>query len=299
MFDFKKYIEEKRQKINAALDEALPAPATGNIDSDAIVNAMKYSLMAGGKRLRPILCIAAAQAVGGNEDNVMEAACALEMAHTYSLIHDDLPAMDDDDLRRGTPTCHVKFGEAAAILAGDGLLTLAFIVLSKMGLKHENKEAVLRVTAKLAGALGHEGMIGGQIRDIGAEGKMISLEELKALHAMKTGALIEASVYAGAVLGGGNSYDIACLTRYASKIGLAFQVTDDILNVDGDPKLMGKAAGTDAMKQKATYPGLLGLSESRVFAENLIKEAVDALKTFDDAAEPLKALAGYIIERRR
>ncbi|MCK5485176.1 MAG: polyprenyl synthetase family protein, partial [Desulfobacterales bacterium] len=240
---------------------------------------MTYSLMAGGKRIRPVLCVAAAEAAGGNPEDALPAACALEMVHTYSLIHDDLPAMDDDALRRGKPTCHMAFDEATAILTGDALLTLAFQTLASIELSNAEQAAKwLRVIRLISYAAGYCGMIQGQMLDITSEGRQLTLAELKSLHRLKTGALIEASISSGAVLGGLNSNKISMLESYAHNIGLAFQVTDDILNVEGDPEIMGKAVGTDKLRNKSTYPSLLGLKKSKDFAGKLVENALQALE---------------------
>ncbi len=290
LFDLEAYLDEKRQKINAALERYVR-------DHRRIMQAMRYSLMADGKRLRPILCIAGTEAVGGKESDVMPIACALEMIHTYSLIHDDLPAMDNDDLRRGKPTCHVAFDEATAILAGDALLTLAFEVLSNA--KCADASRLLQVIRIIAAAAGCNGMIEGQMRDIASEGKMLNLEELEHLHRRKTGALIEASVISGAMLSDAANQDSEQLRAYAGYIGLAFQVTDDILNVKGDPDILGKAVGTDEARKKSTYPSVMGLENSEKFAKELIEKSLKTLNDFDERAEPLRAVARYIIERKR
>jgi geranylgeranyl diphosphate synthase type II len=296
MFDLSVYIKTKNQQINVALEEILH----DSQPSEPIVEAMKYSLMAGGKRIRPVLCLAAAEAVGGKSQAVLPAACALEMVHTYSLIHDDLPAMDDDDLRRGKPTCHVAFDEATAILAGDALLTLAFEVLSSVQFTGENQASGwLKIIHIISTAAGYQGMIRGQMQDMAAEGQHLTVDELKSMHALKTGALIEASLLCGALLADARKRQVEILKTYARNIGLAFQVTDDILNVEGNPKIMGKAVGTDKLREKSTYPALLGLETSRQFAENLVNEALQALEVFDKKADPLRALATYIIERKR
>ncbi|MBL7180293.1 MAG: polyprenyl synthetase family protein [Desulfobacterales bacterium] len=295
-FDLKAYFVCKRKQINDALVMILNSAE----NSSRILEAMKYSLMAGGKRIRPILCLAAAEAVGGKPENTIRAACAIEMIHTYSLIHDDLPAIDNDDLRRGLPTCHVAFDEATAILAGDGLLTLAFQILSRNDFKNE-KHALkwLGVLHHIASAAGYEGMIEGQMRDIVSEGIQLDIEDLEKIHALKTGALIEASIYTGAVLGGGSHQQIERLRIYAKNIGLAFQVADDILDVEGDPAVMGKGVGTDQSRDKNTYPALIGIKESKAFARKLINNALQALDYFDNKSDPLRAIARYIIERKR
>ena len=296
MFDLTVYINNKNQQINVALEKILHA----SIPSEPIVEAMKYSLMAGGKRIRPVLCLAAAEAVGGKPQAVLPAACALEIVHTYSLIHDDLPAMDNDDLRRGKPTCHVAFDEATAILAGDALLTLAFQVLSSVQSTTGNQASGwLKVIHIISTAAGYRGMIRGQMLDMAAEGQHLTLAELKSMHALKTGALIEASLLCGALLAGARKRQMDILKTYAHSIGLAFQVTDDILNVEGNPKIMGKAVGTDELREKSTYPAILGLERSRQFAKNLVDEALQALEDFDKKADPLRALATYIIDRKR
>ncbi|MCJ7615500.1 MAG: polyprenyl synthetase family protein [Desulfobacterales bacterium] len=295
-FDLNSYLISKRKKVNAFIDELLNNTA----NSSRIVQAMHYSLMAGGKRVRPILCIAASEAVRGNVDDVLPAACALEMIHTYSLIHDDLPAMDNDNLRRGKPTSHVAFDEATAILAGDALLTLAFQILSSINLINpNNSSSQLKVMHRISFAAGYNGMIEGQMRDIASEGILLSLEELEDMHSLKTGALIEASIFSGALLGGGSPKQIDQLETYAKNIGLAFQVADDILNVEGDPTVMGKAAGTDNARGKNTYPSIMGLNESKEFAKKIVRNALQDLDNFDNNADSLRAIACYIIERKR
>ena len=293
-FDLKTYLESKQQQVNVRLFRSLPPNA-----SSRIANAMLYSVMAGGKRLRPVLCLAAAEAVGGCSEDAINTAVAIELIHTYSLIHDDLPAMDDDVLRRGKPTCHVAYGEATAILTGDALLTLAFQMLtSQEGAADVPADRRLQVIHAVATAAGYEGMIGGQMTDIDAEGSRIDLSRLEQLHLMKTGALIKAAVTTGGILGGGTSEQIRHLHKYAQNIGLAFQIVDDILNVEGDPALLGKAVGTDEEKKKSTYPALLGLVESRKLAASRVKGALQALDYFDKKADPLRAIAKYVIDRK-
>jgi geranylgeranyl diphosphate synthase type II len=256
--------------------------------------------MAQGKRIRPILCIAASQAVGGQTEDVIGVACSLEMIHTYSLIHDDLPAMDNDDLRRGKPTCHIAFDEATAILTGDALLTLAFEILSSIEPNDINDALKwLRVIKIIAIAAGYKGMIKGQIKDIVSEGNPLGLEDLEQMHALKTGALIEASIITGAILGNGNFEQIEQLKIYAKNIGLAFQVIDDILNVEGDPVVMGKDVGTDQARKKSTYPSILGIEKSKEFAKNLVNNALQALDYFDNKSDPLRAIAHYIVDRKK
>ena len=296
MFDLNAYLSEHNKRINRALVSLLETADK----ADRILEAMTYALMAGGKRIRPVLCLAATEAAGGDPEDAMPAACALEMIHTYSLIHDDLPAMDDDAMRRGKPTCHTAFDEATAILAGDALLTLAFQTLSSIELRKVEQAAKwLDVIQLISYAAGYCGMIQGQMLDMASEGKRLTLADLKSMHRLKTGALIEASLSSGAVLGGLNSTRISMLKSYAQNIGLAFQVTDDILNVEGDPDIIGKAVGTDKLSHKATYPSLLGLEESKTFASKLIDNALQALGSFDQKAEPLRAIARYIIDRKK
>jgi geranylgeranyl diphosphate synthase type II len=296
MFDLESYLDSKRKLINTHLAKILQGPS----NSSRLMKAIQYSLMANGKRLRPVLCIAAAEVVGGQTKDVLKAACALEMIHTYSLIHDDLPAMDNDDVRRGKPTCHIAFDEASAILAGDALLTLAFQLLSTVEISNGSQALTwLRVIHRIAEAAGYRGMIAGQMKDIASENNLLTIEELEKLHALKTGALIEVSLYSGATLGGGHEEQIDQLRIYARNIGLAFQIKDDILNVEGDPALLGKAVGTDKIRQKNTYPFLLGLEKSKSFAEELVIQALQAIESFDSSAEPLRAIANYIVQRNR
>ena len=296
MFALENYIKQKNQIINDKLADMLQNLQRGG----TIIEAMKYSLTAGGKRIRPVLCMAAAEAVGGAHEDVLTAACALEMVHTYSLIHDDLPAMDDDALRRGKPTCHVAFDEATAILAGDALLTLAFEVLSSVPITDANHAVKwLHVIRKISTAAGYQGMIQGQMLDITAEGRKLTVDELEAMHALKTGALIQASLQCGALLGGATNSQMTDLDAYARNIGLAFQVADDILNVEGNPAVMGKAVGSDRLHAKSTYPSILGLKASKHFSQKLVRQALQAIETFDQNADPLRALATYIIERKK
>ena len=296
MFDLDAYLSSRTQRINDALESILKISGR----TDRILEAMKYSLMAGGKRIRPILCMAAAETAGGDAEKAVAAACALEMIHTYSLIHDDLPAIDNDVLRRGKPTCHVTFDEATAILAGDALLTLAFQTLSSVEFDNPKQAATwLRVIELISHAAGYCGMIQGQMIDIASEGNRLTLADLQSMHRLKTGALIEASLSSGAVIGGLDANRIKMLEIYAQNIGLAFQVTDDILNVEGDPEMMGKAVGTDKLRNKATYPSLLGIQESKKFTKELIKNALEALASFDKKAEPLRAIANYIVARKK
>jgi geranylgeranyl diphosphate synthase type II len=297
-FDLKGYLVDRRERIDRALKTYLDGASANRSE---IITAMTYTLQAGGKRLRPILCLAASHAAGGREEDALPAACAMEMIHTYSLIHDDLPAMDDDDLRRGKPTCHKAFSEATAILAGDALLTQAFHLLGDHALRQDpgRQTTWLAIIALLAQAAGHEGMIEGQMRDIASEGRPLGLHELEQLHRLKTGALISAAVRAGALIGEADDTALDGLERYGQCLGLAFQVVDDILNQEGDPHLMGKAVGTDQFRQKNTYPALLGLAGAKAKAADLVNQSLRSLAIFDNKADPLRAIARYVIERQR
>ena len=301
-FNLKEYLKKRRALIERALETYLPA---SNGIYATILKAMRYSLFAGGKRLRPILCLAAAEAVGGQKETALPVACALEMIHTYSLIHDDLPAMDDDDLRRGKPTNHKVFGEAIAILAGDGLLTEAFSLLShsdseQLGVNIKvPAERRLRVIHLIAQAAGYQGMVGGQVLDLECTGRDVDLETLSTLHQHKTGALIRAAVKSGAILGGGTEEQIEALDQYALQIGLAFQIKDDILDIEGSVEEMGKAPGGDIAQRKSTYPRLLGLEKAKEKLRECIKKAKEKLAPFGDKALPLNAIAEYIEKRRK
>ncbi len=293
--DLNSYLKHRQQRIDAALDHHLPAADTL---PERLHQAVRYSVFAGGKRLRPILMLAACEAVGGDTERVLPAACAMEMIHTYSLIHDDLPAMDDDDFRRGRPTCHKVYGEALAILAGDALLTEAFILLSGMAVDSSQTEDACRKAMHIvARCAGSRGMVGGQVVDMESEGKEINLPTLEYIHTHKTGALILASVQVGALLGGVNETAYDSLTRYAEAAGLAFQVADDILDIVGDQELLGKDVGSDEARGKATYPALLGLSVARQRARDLRDLALESLAEFGEAAEPLRQIAHYIVDR--
>ncbi|GAB6905527.1 geranyltranstransferase [Desulfosarcina cetonica] len=294
MFNLKPYMASVRELVDARLEGYLSG-------TSRIVQAMRYSVLAGGKRLRPILCIAAAESLGGARKAVLPMACALECVHTYSLIHDDLPAMDDDDLRRGKPTCHVQFGEATAILAGDALLTLAFEILSDAGRQSDATQSPrwLMAIGQLAGAAGWNGMILGQMRDVENEGNVLPLNDLETLHRLKTGRMIEASVTSAGLLCGAAPEAQGALLAYGQNIGLAFQVADDILNIKGDPKKLGKAVGTDQIRGKNTYPAHMGLQNAEAYACQLINNALKALDLFDKKADSLRAIARYVIERKR
>jgi geranylgeranyl diphosphate synthase type II len=290
------YLDERKTLVDKALQDFMPNPS--GLASD-VIRAMNYSLFAGGKRIRPILCIAGAEAVGGSTDSVLPVACAIELIHTYSLIHDDLPVMDNDDLRRGKPTNHKVFGEAVALLAGDGLLTLAFNLMAGYGAEKEvEKKALLRVIDLIASAAGYKGMVGGQVVDVTYEGKEPDPNVVEYIHRHKTAALIAASVTAGTILAGGNKDEEKSINSYGQQIGLAFQIADDILNIEGDRKVMGKGTGSDKEKGKITYPSVFGTAESKTIQKELITNAIDSLKRFDTRAEPLRDLARYIIKRR-
>ncbi|PCJ52306.1 MAG: geranyl transferase [Candidatus Hydrogenedentota bacterium] len=282
------FLHAKAEQVEAALDAYLKS-----LDGvpPGLEEAMRYSLFAGGKRLRPALCLGAGALVGGDSDVAMSAACALEMIHTYSLVHDDLPAMDDDALRRGKPTSHIKFDEATAILVGDGLQALAFEIIADMG-----NIDVIREVAQASGA---SGMVGGQYLDLQSEGKTLALDELQHLHRSKTGALIRASVRVGAMLGDANSKQLESLTSYGEHIGLAFQIIDDILDVTGDEASIGKPVGSDAAHNKSTFPALVGLDEAQRLAREAVDAAVSTLDDFGTEADAFRDLAHYIIERNR
>ena len=286
---------ERRALVDAALERWLPVQAER---PPKVHEAMRYSVFAGGKRLRPLLALFACEAVGADPAEAMPAAVALELIHTYSLIHDDLPAMDDDDFRRGRPTCHKVFGEAIAILAGDGLLTHAFRVLADLDPDRVAAVRRLQVIAEIAEAAGSLGMVGGQAMDILSEGRALDRETLLYLHTHKTGALIRASIRSGGIAGGAQGESLAALTRYGEAVGLAFQIVDDILDIEGATEEMGKSAGSDARKHKATYPALFGLEASRQDAARLLDEAKAALRPLGEKASILAALADFVGKRR-
>ncbi|MEE9120028.1 MAG: farnesyl diphosphate synthase [Syntrophobacteria bacterium] len=293
-FDLKQYLEARRLMVEEALEVALPKQ---DGPESRVVEAMRYSLFAGGKRLRPILCLAASEAMGGEVQAAMPAGCALEMIHTYSLIHDDLPAMDDDDLRRGKPTNHKVFGEAIAILAGDGLLTEAFVLLSDYN--SLLPERAVQVIGIIAEAASYRGMVGGQVVDMLSQNKRADLETVQQMHSRKTAALIAAAAESGALAGQGSEAQVAALARYGRTIGLAFQIADDILDIEGDTELLGKTTGADEARGKVTYPAAVGLERSRQAANEMINDALAALEGFDDRANPLRSLANYIIARKK
>ena len=298
--DIRQYLEAHRKQVDEALALYLLEEPGSLADH---FRAMRYSLFAGGKRVRPVLCLAAAEAVKNFKDGFSPAllltACALECIHTYSLIHDDLPALDDDALRRGKPTNHMVFGEAGAILAGDSLLTFAFELMSRIESGSVPDGDRLRVISLISKAAGPTGMVGGQFLDLTNEGKEVGYETLREIHSRKTGALITASVQAGAVLGSAGSEQFDALTTYGTRVGLAFQIVDDLLNVEGTPEQLGKAAGSDAARNKVTYPSLFGVEETRKKAHEAVDDALAALAGFDGRADMLRELARYIINRKR
>ena len=282
-----RFLAEKAKKTERALAEYIDAwqGAPG-----VLLEAIRYSLFAGGKRLRPALALGAAEIVSGDDAVALPAACAIEMIHTYSLMHDDLPAMDNDDLRRGKPTSHKVYGEAMAILAGDALATMAFDVLAQAG--------DLRVIQEIAQAAGVGGMAGGQVLDLQSEGKEISLEQLRRLHACKTGALIRVSVRSGALLARASEGQLEALSKFGEHLGLAFQIADDILDVTGDEKTLGKPIGSDEAKNKSTYPALVGLDRAHRLADEAADSAVQALEPFGSEADIFRALARFVVERQ-
>ncbi len=304
-FDLGAYLTDRRELVDAALDRYLPKAETY---PSIIHEAMRYSVFAGGKRLRPILVIAGAEAAGGTAQDVLATACAVELIHTYSLIHDDLPAMDDDDYRRGRPTNHKIFGEAIAILAGDALLTLAFRLLAENFADRRaaagaraavpDPSRLRDVLAEVADAAGTFGMVGGQVVDIQSEGKAVSAETLEYIHTHKTAALIRASLRVGALLVGAPERVLEVISVAGTRLGLAFQIVDDILDVEGSLEELGKTAGSDRRKKKVTYPEHFGLEVSRLRAKSLIEEAKSALAPLREAALPIRVLADFILDRK-
>jgi geranylgeranyl diphosphate synthase type II len=314
-FDIKTYLRGKREIIDSYLKSYFDKPSS----PEALQEAMRYSLLAGGKRVRPILALASYEACGGNAEEILPQAASLELIHTYSLIHDDLPAMDNDDLRRGKPTNHKVFGEAMAVLAGDALLTEAFLMMtvtreysppptpppsrgrervggySDMRIK---PYLLLKAVREVALSAGAYGMVGGQVQDILSENVEPDKDTLEFIHLHKTAALITASVKLGAILANSGKNRLKALTRYGENIGLAFQIIDDILDVEGSTEELGKSAGSDKKKRKMTYPSLFGVEGARQKAEELIHGALEALRVFSSEAEPLRGIAGYLMKRR-
>jgi geranylgeranyl diphosphate synthase, type II len=288
-----RFLAEQRGLVDQELEQFLPA---ADAYPPVIHQAMRYSVFAGGKRLRPILCLESGRLFGGDEKSLLYAACAFELIHTYSLIHDDLPALDNDDLRRGKPTCHRAFGEANAILAGDALLTLAFGALSRPGPPpSERKLRVVREIAHAIGTLG--GMVGGQVIDLEAAGRAVDSPTLDYIHSAKTGSLIRVAVRAGAIYADAGEPDLGRVSTYGEKIGLAFQIVDDLLDVLGSREAMGKPVGRDGQHQKATFPALHGVEESQRIASKLIREACDALEPYGSRAEKLQGIADFLLVR--
>jgi geranylgeranyl diphosphate synthase type II len=295
------FLDESRRRVDEALDRYLPVPPAC---PPVLSEAMRYSVFAGGKRLRPILTLAAADAVarstGSTQDVAshlaLPAACAIELIHTYSLIHDDLPALDNDDLRRGQPTCHKQFGEATAILAGDALLTLAFETLANAPVEYGRRVALIAEIAAAAGT--RDGMVGGQVADLESEGQTVTADGLAYIHRSKTAALIRASIVSGAIAGGAEDADLARLRSFGDLIGWAFQVTDDILDVEESSATLGKTAGKDQAQRKATYPALFGLAKSHEFARDLATRAIAELEPYGVRAQHLRELGDFLVLRR-
>jgi geranylgeranyl diphosphate synthase, type II len=287
------FFEEDRLAVDTSLERLMPLETAV---PTSIHTAMRYSVFAGGKRIRPILCLETARIFGEDVAHAHFPACAIEFIHTYSLIHDDLPALDNDDLRRGKPTCHKKFGEAIAILAGDALLTLAFETIGKSSVSPDRRVAMLTEISTAAGTV--NGMVGGQVADIEAEGNRVGPEMLEYIHRAKTAALIRASITAGAISAGTPPDDIARVRRFGETIGWAFQVTDDILDVTESSTALGKTAGKDIAQQKATYPSVFGLERSQQIANELASKAIAELATYGEKAARLRAIAEFLVLRR-
>jgi geranylgeranyl diphosphate synthase type II len=288
------FFEEDRLAVDAQLERLLPGD---NMQPPSIHQAMRYSVFAGGKRIRPILCLETARIFETNAAAALYPGCAIEFIHTYSLIHDDLPALDNDDLRRGKPTSHKKFGEATAILAGDGLLTLAFETIAAAPVSPERRVAMVTEIASAAGTV--NGMVGGQVADLESEGKRVGPDTLQYIHRSKTAALIRASVTSGALCAGAPAEDVARLRRFGETIGWAFQVTDDILDVEESSAALGKTAGKDVAQQKATYPAVFGLERSHQIAEELSTKAIAELQVYGARADNLRTIAEYLVVRRK
>ena len=291
--NLKIYLFNRQKLIDRALDRYLPK---ANTKPATLHRAMRYSLFAGGKRLRPILCLAAAEACRGKIKDALPLACALECIHTYSLVHDDLPSMDNDDFRRGRPTCHKVFGEGIAVLTGDALLTLAFEIIS--GVKPSPRHDTSRLLREVAVAAGSQKLIAGQVADLEAEGKNVKRRQLQFIHENKTAAILRSSVRLGAMSANADAKKLSAITRFGQRLGLAFQIIDDILDVTQTSQILGKSAGKDVAAKKATYPAVIGLEQSRAEARRLTREAHNALSLFrSNAAESLHALANYLLER--
>ncbi len=291
--NIKTYLVSRQKLIERALDRYLPK---ANAKPATLHRAMRYSLFAGGKRLRPILCLATAEACGGKIPNALPLACALECIHTYSLVHDDLPSMDDDDFRRGRPTCHKVFGDGIAILAGDALLTIAFEIVSNA--KPTSRYDTSILLREIAVAAGSQRLIAGQVADLEAEGKNVKRDQLQFIHENKTAAILKSSVRLGAMSANADARKLSAVTRFGQRLGLAFQIIDDILDVTQTSEILGKSAGKDIAAKKATYPAVIGLEKSRAEARRLTRQAHKALSVLRSSdAEPLHALANYLLER--
>jgi len=290
--NLKVYLRSRQKEIDRALERYLPKTTT---KPATLHKAMRYSLFAGGKRLRPILCLAAAEACRGKISNALPLACALECIHTYSLVHDDLPSMDNDDFRRGRPTCHKVFGDGIAVLAGDALLTIAFEIVSSA--KPASRYDMSMLLREIAVAAGSQKLIAGQVADLEAEGRKASREQLRFIHENKTAAILKTSVRLGAMSANADAKKLKAITQFGRGLGLAFQVIDDILDVTQTSEILGKSAGKDVAAKKATYPAVMGLEKSRAEARRLTRQAHDALSIFDEKAEALHALANYLLER--
>ncbi|MBI5185342.1 MAG: polyprenyl synthetase family protein [Nitrospinae bacterium] len=292
--DIKSYMNEMKGLVDKALEEYLPEDAE---IPEPLKSSMRYSLFAGGKRLRPALAIAASDAAGGRRENALPFAAALEMIHTYTLIHDDLPSLDDDDLRRGKKTNHKVFGEAMAILAGDALQTYAFQLMTDRSKVDVPAEIILQASHELAVAIGAEGTVAGQVVDLESEGKSIDAETMEYIHARKTGKLIKASIRGGALLGGSGGEELEAMAAFGEGIGLAFQIIDDILDIEGTDEALGKDAGSDLEKGKATYPSIFGIEKSREIASGLVESSIAKLSLLGERAEPLREIARYFLSR--
>jgi geranylgeranyl diphosphate synthase type II len=291
--NIKTYLVSRQKLVERALDRYLPK---ANVKPATLHRAMRYSLFAGGKRLRPILCLAAAEACAGKIRNALPLACALECIHTYSLVHDDLPSMDNDDFRRGRPTCHKVFGDGIAILAGDALLTIAFEIVSNA--KPTSRYDASILLREVAVAAGSQKLIAGQVADLEAEGKNVKRDQLQFIHENKTAAILKSSVRLGAMSANADPGKLSAVTRFGQRLGLAFQIIDDILDVTQTSEILGKSAGKDVAAKKATYPAVIGLEKSRAEARRLTRQAHSALSVFSSRdAEPLHALANYLLER--
>ena len=290
------YLDQQRQRVDRFLEGTLPLLSA---NPQRLYESMRYSLLGGGKRIRPILTIAAAQALGYDRDAMLPFAASLEFVHTYSLIHDDLPAMDDDDYRRGRLTNHKVYGDGMAILAGDALLTMAFELCSQVdGTEDFSAAQQLAIVRELASGSGHQGMVGGQVMDIQAENQEIDLVHLQQIHTFKTGRLIRAAVRIGSIIGEATTQQMQCLTDYSEDIGLAFQIADDVLDMVGTREELGKDAGTDERRGKRTYPSFFGVEGARHLGEECVQRAIARLNTFDKQADPLRHIATYIMARR-